>query len=257
MTPPDSAAGRRPERETKRRSRVYRGQANVVGAALLVGVTVVALGTLTASIGAVVDGNAAHADSRRVAADLDAAISPVEATGHRRGRISFSDGKLYPAKREVRLLDDSGIRERVQADALIFESGERRVTFLAGAVIQGAPPGGSIRTPPPFTASRNGRALVVGVAALGDDASAVGGSGPVTVRTRVTHEREYVGNETYRVAVETSVPRPWRRYFERRNTDVSRRDIDGDGVPSVVARYSGQRDAYLVVHQLHLEVGDG
>jgi hypothetical protein len=112
-----------------------------------------------------------------------------------------------------------------------------------------------MRTPPPITESRTGDVLVVGVATLGNDV-AVGGSGPVTLSTRVRHDRESVGEDTYRVAVETATPRPWRRYFEERGHSVSTRDFDDDGIVSVVARYPGRRTAYLVRHHLHLEVAD-
>ena len=232
-----------------------RGQANVVGAALLIGVTVVALGTLTASLGAVVDDNAARADAARVAADLDATLEPVEATGYREGTVRFTEGTLSTADREVRLLDDDGVVRRVETRALVFETDARRVTFLTGAIVRGPPPGATMHTEPPVTSSRTGEALVVGVATLGQDI-AVGGSGPVTLSTRVSHDRERLGTDTFRLAVETATPRPWRDYFERRNATVTTRDFDGDEVESVVARYPGRREAYLVVHRLHVEVAD-
>lgn len=233
-----------------------RGQANVVGAALLVGITVVALGTLTASIGAVVDDTAARADARRVAADFDAALAPVEATGYREGTVRFTEGTLRTERRDVRLLDEGGVVHRVATRALVFETGSRRVTFLAGAVVRGDPPGGTLRVSPPVTGSRNGNALVVGVATLGTRVT-VDGSGPVTLATRTTHRRSRVGNDSYRVAVETATPRPWQRYFERRGATVARRDLDGDGTESVVASYPGRRETYVVVHRLHVEVKDG
>lgn len=232
-----------------------RAQANVVGAALLIGVTVVALGTLTAAIGGVVDGTAARADASRVAADLDAALAPVEATGYREGTVRFTEGDLYTVTREIRLLDDDGVVRRVETRALVFETDSHRVTFLGGALVRGTPPGSTMRTPPPVTESRAGDTLVVGVATLGGDV-AVGGSGPVTLVTRVRHDRERVGSDTYRVAVETATPRPWRRYFEDEGHAVSMRDFDDDGTPSVVARYAGRREAYLVRHRLRLEVAD-
>lgn len=233
-----------------------RGQANVVGAVLLVGVTVVALGTLTASLGAVVDGNAARADAARVADDLDSVLAPVEATGYREGTVRFTEGDLSTPPREVRILDDDGVVRRVETRALVFESDAHRVTFLAGAIVRGEPPGSTMHTAPPFTASRAGDALVVGVATLGNSI-AVGGSGPVTLTTRVSHDRERLGTDTFRIAVETATPRPWRRYFERRNATVSTREFDDDGIDSVVARYPGRREGYLVLHRLDVEVADG
>jgi flagellin-like protein len=43
-----------------------RGQSNVVGVAIMLGVTVVALATVTASVGTVVQDSAATADATRV-----------------------------------------------------------------------------------------------------------------------------------------------------------------------------------------------
>jgi len=241
-------------RHDDRGDRNVRAQANVVGVALLIGVTVVALGTLTASIGAVVEEDAARADARRVADGIDTALEPVERTGDHRGTVAFTDGQLYAVDRQVRILNESGVVRTVDADALVFEAGDRRVTFLAGAVVRGQPPGTRMRTPPPITASRDDGALVVGVATLGDVTTRVSGGGRVTLRTRVEHDRTALGDGTYRVAVETATPRPWRTYFERTGATTDSRDFDGDGVASVVARYPGERTAWLVRHDLNTEV---
>lgn len=232
-----------------------RGQANVVGIAILVGVTVVALGGLTASIGAVIEEDAARADAQRVADGFETTLDARTTTGHNRGRIAFAEGELYPVDRQVRVLDDDGVVQTVDADALVFEAGARRVTYLGGAVVRGQPPGGTMWAEPPITAARDGGALVIGVATVGDAATAVGGSGTVTLRTNVSHERESLGTGRFRVAIETETPRPWRTHFERTGATVTTRDIDGDGVESVVARYPGEREAWLVVHDLRVEVG--
>ena len=245
-----------------------RAQSNVVGVAILLGVVVVALGTLTAGIGSVVENNAASADAARVAADLDSALEPVSATGVHRGRVSFTDGRLRTVERDLRVLNGSGVVRTVSADALIFTAGKRRVGFLAGAIVRGRPGNARMRTPPPFTASRIGGAdgdesggnetgvLVVGAPTLnGSVGFATTGGGSVVLRTDVTHRRTALGEGTYRVAVETATPDAWRRHFERRNATVTARDFDGDGVTSVVADYPGERVAYLVVHDLRLEVG--
>ncbi|RBI63617.1 hypothetical protein DMJ13_03530 [halophilic archaeon] len=234
-----------------------RGQSNVVGVALLLGVTVVALGTLTASIGMVVDGNAAAADANRVAADFDDALAPVAATGVHRGRVSFTEGRLETVERDLRVLDEGGVVHHVRVDALVFSTDDRRVAFLAGAVVRGTSDGGVMVARPPVTSSRE--MLVVGAPKLGTSnvsVAATTGSSAV-LRTNVTHERVKLGDGTYRVAVETSTPDAWRRHFERRNATVSTWDFDDDGVESVVAAYSGERVAYLVVHDMRLEVTRG
>jgi len=257
--------GEASNRRASNRTTSNRAQANIVGVAVLLGVVVLALGSLTAGIGTVVEQNAASADSARVATDLDSALEPVAATGVHRGRVSFSDGELQTVEREIRVLNESAVVRTVRTDALVFTAGDRRVAFLAGAVVRGPPDNARVRTPPPITASRtdeNGDdetgVLVVGAPKLnGSVAFSATGGGSVVLRTNVSHERSALGNDTYRVAVETATPDAWRRQFERRNATVTTRDFDGDGVSSVVAEYPGERVAYLVVHDMRLEVRYG
>ncbi|MFC7081253.1 DUF7289 family protein [Halorussus caseinilyticus] len=260
-------------RTRKRRLLGRRAQSNVVGVAILLGVVVVALGSLTAAVGTVVEENAAAADSARVAADFDAALDPVAATGARRGRVSFTDGELRTVEREMRVLNESGTIRTIRTDALVFTAGDRRVAFLAGAVVRGPPGNARMRTAPPITASRGGGAraggggadtgsdlgvLVVGAPRLNGSVSvSASGGGSVVLRTTVSHHRTRLGNGTYRVAVETANTEAWRRHVERQNATATTRDFDGDGVTSVVAAYPGERVAYLVVHDLRLEVRRG
>ncbi|MFC4449101.1 DUF7289 family protein [Halorussus aquaticus] len=244
-----------------------RAQSNVVGIAILLGVVVLALASLTAGIGAVVEQNAAAADSVRVAADFDSALDPVATTGVHRGRVSFTDGELRTVERELRLVNESGVvGSPVETDALVFTAGQRRVAYLAGAVVRGPPGNAKVRTAPPITASRSGGAdgeddhgvLVVGAPRLNGSVSvSATGGGSVVLRTTVTHDRTALANGTYRVAVETATPDALGRYFERQNASVTTRDFDDDGVASVVAAYPGERVAYLVVHDMRLEVRHG
>lgn len=240
-----------------------RGQSNVVGVALLLGVTVVALGTLTASVGVVVERNAANADAARVAADFEEALAPVETTGRNRGRVSFTDGTLRTVERELRILDESGVVQTHQVDGLTFAAGHNRVAFLSGAIVSGHDGGTRLHRPPPITASDGGSdgVLVVGAAVLNASQVAVSGAATdgIVLRTTVTHERIALGNGTYRVAVETRDPGAWGEFFRRQGATVETtdRDFDDDGTGSVVARFPGDRVAYVVVHDMRLEVGRG
>jgi flagellin-like protein len=230
-----------------------RAQSNVVGVAILLGVTVIALGALTASVGTVLDQHAAASDSRRVAADLDDALRPVETTGVRRGEIAFTRGDLELVERQVRVLDHGGVVASVDANALRFTAGSRGATYLAGSVLVHGDGWSRTRTRLPVTADEN--VLVVSVPALrGDVALSATGGGPFTLQSNVAHERRSLGEGSYRVAVETTHPAALRRQFERTNATVSLRDIDGDGVPSVVADFDGVRTAYVVVHETEVEV---
>lgn len=234
-----------------------RAQSHVVGVAVLLGVTVVALGTLTASIGSVVEGNAARADATRVADDLDAALEPVAVTGVNRGRVAFTEGRLYPVERDLRVLDESGVVRRVRVGGLVFEHAGQRVASVAGAVTVGRNGSATLASRPPITASGGAGILVVGAPRLGDPAAVGGSNVRTTVRTDVEHRRESLGEGTFRVAVETETPGAWERYFRRQNATTTRHSFDDDGVVSVVADYPGERTGYLVYHDLHAEVGRG
>lgn len=230
-----------------------RAQSNVIGVAILLGVTVVALGTLTASVGTVVEHHAAASDARRVAADLDDALRPIETTGVRRGQISFTSGDLELVDRQVRVLNHSGVVASVDAGALRFSAGSRGATYIAGSVLRHGDGWSTTRTLLPVTADPD--VLVVSVPALrGDVALSASGGGPYTLRSNVSHDRRSLGLGDYRVAVETTHPAALRRQFEAANATVTRRDIDGDGVSSVVADYQGTRTAYLVVHETAVSV---
>ena len=231
-----------------------RGQSNVVGVALLLAVAVVSMGTLTAAVGVVVDSSAASADAERVASDLEAAFDPVAATGPRRGDVTFGEGRLYPVDRRLVVRADGRPVERVDVGALVFESGDRRVVYHAGAVVRGDERNAWIETPPPITVDEE--VLVVGAPRLGDGVGSVGGTGGVTatLATDVDHERRHLGEATFSLAVETAAPGAWERWFRERGATVHR---EPGAVPVVVATFEGERTGYVVVHDLEAEVRSG
>jgi len=100
---------------------------------------------------------------------------------------------------------------------------------------------------------------VVGVPRLRSSGQGLSGTGGVTatLESDVSHERTDLGRGEFGVAVETAAPAALERHFREANATVTRRDFDGDGVPSVVARYPGSRRGYVVVHDLNLEVSGG
>ncbi len=234
----------------------YRAQSHVVGVVLLLGLTAIAIGGLTASIGAIVDDQTSHADATSVAADFSSSLRPVETTGVRRGQVTFTEGTVSVVPREVRVLDDGGVRRTVDAGALVYESGDRRVAYVGGAVVRGRDESAWLERRPPITSGSD--VLVVGVPRLGGSGS-VGGTGGVTapLETNVSHDRESLGTGEYRVAIETSATNAFERYANRMDATSTVRDFDDDGVPSVVVEYPGDREGFLVVHEMRLEVGHG
>jgi hypothetical protein len=250
MTREGSLAGRAIGRRDGRRERA---QSHVVGVALLLGVTVVAMAAVTAGVGSTVDSGVARADADR-AADAFASLDAVSRTGPGSVRVEFADGSLSTVERDVRVLDGEGdVVRAVDANALVFAAGDRRVAYLAGAVVRGDAGNAWFVADPPVAAGEE--SVLVGAPTVGASESvAVGGRGRVDLDVDVSHDRETLPAGAYRLAVETATPRPWRAYFEALGATVETRDLDGDGVDSVVAEFPGGRRLHLVVHALDLEV---
>jgi len=234
-----------------------KAQSHVVGVAVMLGVTVIALGTITAGIGTVFDAHAARADATRVADGFASALEPVETTGPQEGTVSFGEGNLETADRELRIVRNGSRVATIQVDAFIYRQDRRRVAAVAGGIVRGRQEGAWLRRSPPIVATPEAGVLAVGAVKLNASHVATGGGGRVTLASNVTHQRTSLGPGTYTVELETGTPDAFERYFRASNASVSRLDRDGDGIPSVVAQYPGERTAYLVVHDLHLEVSHG
>lgn len=233
-----------------------RGQTSLVGVALLLAITVVSLGVLTAAAGTAVERGADAVAADRVADDL---TRVADGGGTDRLRVSAVGGDLRAVDRTVRVLDaDGDAVAAVDVDGLVYENGERRVATVAGGVVGDSGDDAYFRSPPRTAAA--GDALLLSVTALDVIGFAGhGGSGThrVDFRVNATGERRDVGTAEYALAVETRTPAPWRRHLERTGATVETRDVDGDGVPSVVGRYPGERRAVLVVRGLRMEVARG
>ena len=230
-----------------------RAQSHVVGVALLLAITTISMGALTAGVGTIVESNAAAADADRVADSL-AAIDPSESTGVERHEVAFGRGSLTVEQRTVRVLDGDGVVSSHSADALVFEAGDRRVTFLAGAVVRGRGNASVLGETPPI-ATGDGL-LLIGLPVLNASgtASVAGKSVTAALRTDTSHDRRSLGEGEYRIAVETETPGAWEEYFAESNASVSRRTFAGDEHGRVVAAFPGERTGYLVVHDTELEV---
>lgn len=247
-----------------------RAQSHVVGVALLLGITTLALAGLTVAVGTAIDTSAGSVATGQVADGFDDSLRPLRVTGPHTGTVSITDGTIESEDRTLRLLNDSGVVASVGVGTLLYETDDTRVTFLSGAIVRGTPGSAVVSHDPPITTS--GRALVVGAAALADrDATADisvgvgGGSGPfgveesnrattVLLHTTVGHSRTTFDEDRWRLGVETETPGAWHDYFRERGATTTQTDFDGDGVPSVVASFSGSKRAILIVHALNLEV---
>lgn len=233
-----------------------RAQSSVIGVAVLVAVTALSVGALTVAAGTFVSDGVAAADAQRVATDLER----IDERGTHTTRIEFGRGTLRVEPRTVRVLRGGVTVVRVDADALVYENGQRRVATLGGVLVDGRQDRSSIREPLPVVVDEE-RVLVDVVALNASGSTAVGGTAgtTATVRTDATHEYRTLREGRYAVAIETATPGAWERAVAETDSGlgVERRDFDDDGVPSVVVSVPGETTVDLAVHDLQAVVGSG
>ena len=235
-----------------------RGQSHVVGVVLLLGLTVVALGGLTATVGSIVDGQTATADATRVADTFRNGLSPVERTGPGTTQVQFTGGRLETTQRQLRVLNGSGVVRTVPIGALVYTAAGARTAFVGGAVVRGRAGEAWLVDEPPVTVTRTNETLVVGAPLLNASDQAVAGDAVTArLRTNVTHRRQRFPRADYRIAIETETPDAFGRYFRRIGLSTRTRDIDRDGTPSVVVSVDGRETVWLVVHDMRMEVAHG
>jgi hypothetical protein len=232
--------------------RSIRAQSSIIGVAVLVAVTALSIGALTMAAGTFVEDGVAAANTQRVADDL------VGFEGGGLTRVEFSRGTLSVEPRTIRLLRGEGSVVTVEADALVYENRGRRVARLGGVLVEGTHDRSHLRGSLPVVVGDD-RLLVDLVALNATGPSAVGGTEPtaVTIRTRPTREYRTFREAQYAVAVETATPTAWERAFAATGAELSRRDFDEDGVPSVVASVPGERVVDLAIHDLRMVIRRG
>lgn len=254
-----------------------RAQSHVVGIALLLGITVIALAGLTAGIGSMVDHNAGVADAERVADGFSDVHIPAETTGTQSGTVHLAGGQLRGETRTVRLLgvdEDNGTPdlgttdpsndalvpiERIETDALRYENGHRTVTTSAGAILVGGDGGATFyREPSINTGDDPDSPLLLGLPAVDAGNPSISGNDAGTrlqVTAAVEHDRQTLNASEYRLVIETDQPDAWERYFDREGIPATTVEVEGS--TAVVARFPGDRPAYLVVHRSQIEVTVG
>jgi hypothetical protein len=233
-----------------------RAQSHVVGVALMLGVAVLALGTLTAGVGTLIESQTTEADAQRVADGFDRAIQGAERTGVHNHKLHFTEGQLRTVDRTMRLLENGSVIATIEVDALVYEHNDGRVVSFAGAVVRDSGASAALADPPSITHSERNGVLIVGAPRLNAGRVSVSGGGGVTttIRTNISHDRRELGTGEFGVAIETESTDPFRRFFADQGASVETRRFSDDEADSVVATYPGLREGYLVVHNLRLEV---
>jgi len=231
---------------------VARAQSHVVGVALLVGVTAVSLGLIVASAGPLIDAQTARADTARVAEGLDDAVRPAETTGVRERDVAVLGGSFETVQRDLRVLDGEEVVAERAIGALRFENEHGGATVVAGAVLRFS--GGTAVVRPPGIRVTDGHLAVSAPVLRGDVSYGASGRQTVTIRTAVRHARTDLGPGPFSVAVETAAPGALAPVFRDRGRSVERRDLDGDGVESVVVAFPNATRGTLFTHVAEVSI---
>ncbi|KAB1192332.1 hypothetical protein GJR96_02290 [Haloferax sp. MBLA0076] len=233
-----------------------RAQSNVVGAALLLGIGVVAIGLLTASVGTLVDAQVTTADADAATNGFASLRDGVFAGGNSTHPVRVSDGQLSRVNRTVRVVAEQGANRTYDADGYVATFGDHRIAFVGGAVVRGTGNNSRLVTPVPFSIA--GDAAFLPLPTLTASSTDGGGlDGGSVLRARTTRRIDDFPSDEYAIAVETTTPRAWERAFQRRGFNATQTDLDGDGIPSVVATAPDERTLTVATYDLTVVVDRG
>ncbi|ELZ91931.1 hypothetical protein C440_16504 [Haloferax mucosum ATCC BAA-1512] len=234
-----------------------RAQSNIVGVALLLGIGVVAIGLLTASVGTLVDAQVATADADAAVEGLTELRDGVFAGSNETYSLRVTDGDLSRVDRTVRVISDAGVNRTFGADGYVADLGGQRVAFVGGAVVRGQGESATLATPVPLSLAGDVAFLTLPTVTA-DSADGVGLGTGAALRTRTNRSVLDLPSDGYTVAIETETPGAWERAFERRGFDPSRVDYDGDDVESVaVAVPGGDQTLTLARYNVTVVVAGG
>lgn len=247
-----------------------RGQTNTAGVALLILLTVLALGGLTAGIGSMIHSGAAAADTERVADGMGSVLTPAETVGAKQSTLQVSGGDLETKTRTIRILTATGttfqpgeqavdVVMSIRGEALVYRSDSRAVVAQGGAVILDTGRDVRMHRAPRMIADHTGGDLrVLGLTETRTTGikTQITDETTVRIRTNVSHQRFSLASEPYHLAIETTYPDAWAEYLQSQGATIATTDAQfpGDEAGSVVATLSQERATEVIVHHVDLEV---
>jgi flagellin-like protein len=255
--PRDTVPEREGETPTRRQeSNQHRGQSAVIGVALLLAITVVSVGVLTAGTSILVEEAAQEADLERIGDTIVSGYQPTTLEGTRTMSLSLTGGTLLTEQREITVSRYGDVIARVQTVALRYERANRAVSIVGGGILQTRAGGTAFVREPNMVSSFGGdgeRILILSLVALtGTVEESIDEPRRVPLAFEATHERRDPGAGRYTVRLETAHPSVWMRYFEERGVDVRLVDHPGEAADVVVADLGLVTEARLIIH--HVEV---
>jgi hypothetical protein len=234
-----------------------RGQSAIIGVALLLGLTIVSVGVLTAGTGILVDEAAKGADAKRVADRMATAYNPSTLEGSATLSLALTGGQVSTAERRITVRRFGDVVAAFDTNVLQFEEGNHQVTVIGQAIVRGqAGRARFVRTPRLVTlfGSDGDRTLSISIVALaGRIDQTVTNQEPLRLHLNGSHDRRNPGAGRYTISIETATPGIWQDYL----TDIARSvrivGDDSSGTKLVVAELGRVSRARLIVHRVEVE----
>lgn len=250
----ESAPSRTPCSHT-RRGRT-RGQSAIIGVALLLGLTIVSVGVLTAGTGILVDEAAQGADAQRVADRLATAYNPSTLEGATTLSLALTGGQLTTEERRITLRRSGDVVATVDTRALRFARGDHHVSVLGQAIIRGqADRARFVRDPGLVTVfgAEDDRTLSVSITSLsGQVDESMSQQTSLRLRLHGSHERRDPGAGRYSISIETATPELWEAYLADIAVSVRIEGADTSQTKVVVAELGRVSRARLIIHQVEI-----
>jgi hypothetical protein len=229
-----------------------RGQQGIIGVALLLLLTVIAIGTMTSLLGGAVTGGVAQAELRTVGTTLATVTAPtddptMQTMLMRTGTLETHPGTLWITGADIAIEQEVGtLRYGTGHHRLSSEYGTQ-ITTVDGEVI--AVEGQRIR--------RVGDRLYLGVPSMGlagvDTIATNGRAVRVGVRPRVDTQHRRLPRGRYQVRLETDHPSVWVQMFEEVGARVHIPRSTA-GTPVVTADFEEPITIELLSQRVQLEV---
>lgn len=236
---------------------VPRGQSAVIGVALLLGLTIVSVGVLTAGTGMLVDEAAQGADANRVADRWATAYNPTTLEGTTTLSIALTGGQFTTKERRITVRRFGDVVGTFETNVLVFEEGDHQVTVIGQAVVRGqAGRARFVRNPSLVTVfgSEDDRTLSISIVALsGQVDKGVRSQTPLRLQLTGSHERRDPGAGRYTISIETATPKIWVDYLADLARSVRIVGDDSSQTKLVVAELGQVSRARLIIHRVEVE----
>jgi flagellin-like protein len=233
-----------------------RAQSAVIGVALLMVITVVSIGVLTAGTGLLVDEAGRNADAQRVADRLLAGYEPRTLLGATTISLPVTGGHLYTVPRTIEVHRFGDPVATFETAAIRYQRAGHRVSASGQALVQGRGPDARfLRRPALVTVleAEGQRVLSISVVRIESDIDhGVDRPGSLALSLVATHERRELDPGRYTLSLETDEPVLWERALGQVAKWTRVQETDTPGQYRIVAEIGRVDQVRLLV--THLEV---